>query len=76
MKMNYHILFLIVIIGIISVGVVGANVFNSDSSMKKEVLMVLLSLYQLIQNLLKQEKMFIKILIMEYKLILLKTIIP
>lgn len=37
MKMNYHILFLIVIIGIISVGVVGANVFNSDSSMKKEV---------------------------------------
>lgn len=37
MKINYHILFLIVVIGIISVGVVGANVFNSDSSMKKEV---------------------------------------
>lgn len=37
MKMNYHILFLIVIIGIISVGVVGANVINSDSSMKQEV---------------------------------------
>ncbi|WP_461460998.1 hypothetical protein [Methanobrevibacter sp.] len=37
MKMNYHILFLIVLIGIISVGVVGANVMNNDTSMKDEV---------------------------------------
>lgn len=35
--MNYHILFLIVLIGIISVGVVGANVMNNDTSMKDEV---------------------------------------
>lgn len=37
MKINYHILFLIVLIGIISVGVVGANVMNNDTSMKDEV---------------------------------------
>ena len=36
MKIDNHILFLIVIIGIISVGIVGATVMSNDSSMKEE----------------------------------------
>ena len=34
--MDNHILFLIILIGIISVGIVGATVMNNDSSMKEE----------------------------------------
>ncbi len=37
MKMDTHVLFLIVIIGIISVGIVGATVMSQDTSMKQEV---------------------------------------
>ena len=37
MKIDTHVLFLIVIVGIISVGLVGANVLSSDQSMKQEV---------------------------------------
>lgn len=37
MKIDSHILFLIVIIGVISAGIVGATVMNSDTSMKQEV---------------------------------------
>ena len=37
MKIDTHILFLILIVGIISAGLVGANVLNSDQSMKQEV---------------------------------------
>ena len=37
MKIDTHVLFLILIVGIISAGVVGANVLNSDQSMKQEV---------------------------------------
>ena len=37
MNIDKHILFLIVIIGIISAGIVGANVFSNDTSMKQEV---------------------------------------
>ncbi len=36
MKIDNHILFLIIIIGIISVGIVGATVMSNDSSMKEE----------------------------------------
>lgn len=36
MKIDNHILFLIVIIGIISVGIAGATVMSNDSSMKEE----------------------------------------
>ena len=37
MKIDTHVLFLIVIVGIISAGLVGANVLSSDQSMKQEV---------------------------------------
>ncbi len=37
MKIDTHVLFLIVIVGIISVGLVGANVLSNDHSMKQEV---------------------------------------
>ena len=37
MKIDTHVLFLIAIVGIISVGLVGANVLSSDQSMKQEV---------------------------------------
>lgn len=37
MKMDTHVLFLIVIIGIISAGIVGATVMTQDTSMKQEV---------------------------------------
>ena len=37
MKINTHILFLIIVIGIISAGIVGASFMNSDTSMKQEV---------------------------------------
>ncbi|MBE6492645.1 MAG: hypothetical protein E7Z82_06900 [Methanobrevibacter sp.] len=37
MKIDTHVLFLIVIVGIISVGLVGANVLSNDQSMKQEV---------------------------------------
>lgn len=37
MKIDSHVLFLIVIIGIISAGIVGATVMNADPSMKQEV---------------------------------------
>lgn len=37
MKIDTHVLFLIVIVGIISIGLVGANVLSSDQSMKQEV---------------------------------------
>ncbi|WP_405294599.1 hypothetical protein [Methanobrevibacter sp.] len=37
MNVDKHVLFLIVIIGIISAGIVGATVMNTDTSMKQEV---------------------------------------
>ncbi|MEE0940211.1 hypothetical protein, partial [Methanobrevibacter sp.] len=37
MKIDTHVLFLIAIVGIISAGLVGANVLSSDQSMKQEV---------------------------------------
>ena len=37
MKIDTHVLFLIAIVGIISVGLVGANVLSNDHSMKQEV---------------------------------------
>lgn len=37
MKIDTHVLFLIIIIGIISAGIVGATVMNNDTSMKQEV---------------------------------------
>lgn len=37
MKIDSHILFLIIVIGVISAGIVGATLMNSDTSMKQEV---------------------------------------
>ena len=36
MKIDTHVLFLIVVVGVISAGLVGATVLNSDVSMKQE----------------------------------------
>ena len=37
MKIDKHILFLIIVIGVISAGIVGATVMNTDTSLKQEV---------------------------------------
>lgn len=37
MKIDSHVLFLIIVIGVISAGIVGATVMNTDTSMKQEV---------------------------------------
>ena len=37
MKIDSHVLFLIIVIGIISAGIVGATVMNTDTSMKQQV---------------------------------------